>query len=168
MSKEAEIENWFNRRRLTLDLAELSDEQRSSGTMLLGGSGTEFVKPGDQFDFNQIGTVVLNWGDPKAEKIFANLLEHHDEPIPELIPFSVSTVIGSDLWSLVLQDKDFDPSTAFRDQSQFVITDFLDSSNRKLIDEYLYMPTPRPELLTKIGPRWLAFEMGIDIGKPDR
>lgn len=162
--RDKDIEAWFSRRRLVLDLASLSQEEREEGSALLGGSGLEFVGPGDTFEYNQINLVVFNWGDPKAETIFNSLLEHDDNPAPDkLFPFNASAIIGDTVWTLALQDRKFEPHLAYPNDNMYVVIDYDSQTAQSDMYKYLGLQVPRPELLGKVGPRWVAFEMGTNI-----
>ena len=163
MTKESDIENRFERKRLTLDLIGLSEEERAEGSSLLGGGGAEFVLPGDDFEYNQVGTVVFEWGDPRGENVFAVLLEHDDTSELGLFPFDASAVIADDIWALSIQDKDFDPKTVYQSQDHYRVLPFDKVSGSESLQAFLALPTPRPELIGKVGQRWVAFESGTSL-----
>ena len=94
MDRDNQIESWHQRRRYILDIADLNDQERTDGSILLGGDEADFISIGDKFNFDQVRGVVFNWGDKRAELVFAALLEHDDTPSPDFLPFTASTVIG--------------------------------------------------------------------------
>jgi hypothetical protein len=152
-------EAWFNRRYLTLDLASLSDDERSEGSMFLGGSAAEFVGQGDQFEWNQIGTVVFNWGDPQVLNVFGGILEHNDLPeVTDLIPISPSTIIEDYIWSLTLQDKYFDPVKAAERGWRYYELPFEPTTNAQLLSQYTKLP-----VIGRIGTRWVLFGSGTKV-----
>jgi len=81
-------EVWPGERNLTLDIAGLNDKERQEGSIFLGGSSNRFVRPGDQFDYSKIDTVLFEWGDPKAESVFACMLEHDNRSIVPICSYS--------------------------------------------------------------------------------
>lgn len=151
-----------SRDHLVLDLIGLTDEEKAEGAILLGGNAAKFVGIGDQFEYSQVGTVVFEWGDPKAEDIFAVLIEHNDESEEIFFPFCASTVIGDHIWMLAIQSKKFDPHLAYSSDDQYVVLPFGKAMD-PVLQDYLNRPTPRPELLGMVGQRWVAFECGINI-----
>jgi hypothetical protein len=163
MSEQGKVEEWFERRCFTLDLAGLTEEERKEGSILLGGSAAEFILPSDSFRYNQVRLVVFKWGDKTIDNVIANLLEHEDTPGREYIPFNLSAVIGDMLWSLTIQDRSFDPSTAYRNESYYTVIPFDEAEGQKALQDHQTLPIPRPELLAKVGFRWFAFEMGTNI-----
>ena len=165
MEMGQKVEAWFERRRLTLDLAGLDEFQRRSGSIFLGGSAAEFVNPDDKFNYNQVNTIVFRWGDPRAEEVFALMLEHDDTPGAGFFPFSASTLVGDQLWMVVVQAQEFDPTTAYRSCRDYVALPFDQEAGLAKLEEYLGQPIPRPELLGKVGTRWVAFELGTDLNQ---
>ncbi len=167
MTEQFESQEWFNRRSITLDLYGLSDEERAEGSVLLGGSGAEIVWLGDNFNYKDVTNVVFEWGDPKAEQVFATMLKHNNPPNEIFLQFTASTIIYDDIWSLVIQDNDFNPKTAFhRPENYFVLPTEKETGNA-VLKHFLRLPTPRPELISKIGPRWVVFELGTNLRNED-
>lgn len=162
-----EVEQWFERRNLVLDLANLSQEQLKEGSIFLGGSDKEIVKPEDKFEYQNVGLVVFNWGDEKAKDVFANMLEHDDNPAPEaLLPFSATTKIGNYVWTLAIQDRRFAPAKDYVPGSYKVLS-FIEPEPEKFMEEFLDGPAPRPKLLSKVASRWMLFEFGRSIEPQD-
>lgn len=146
-----------------MDIAGLNQAERAEGSFLLGGSAAEFIVPGDRFEYNQIHTVLFKWGDPKAEALFSVMLEHDDTPDRNLFPFSAAAVIGNQLWSLAVQSREFEPHLAYASDNQYIVLPFDEHEGLLALYDFLTKVTPRPELLGKVGPRWVAFELGVDI-----
>src|SRR5687767_14456517 len=97
---------------LTLDTVGLTEAQREHCAMFLGGSEARFVTTGEGYEYGEVDILVFRWGDERATDLFAALYEHH-APGEQEFPFSPSTVIGNQLWSLALQLPDFDPKRNF-------------------------------------------------------
>lgn len=163
MASQREIQSWFERRRLTLDMAGLTEQEREEGSMLLGGSAASFVSPDEDFDFSHVSTLVFRWGDPKAEEMFAILLEHDDRPGADFLPFSPSAVAGDMVWSMTLQERGFDPVSVYPSEEYYYVVPYDAETGPFAIEQYLTRPTPRPELLAKIWTRWVAFGVGTNI-----
>ncbi len=164
MSNEDRVEARFQHRKYILDIAGLTAEQRGRGSIVLGGSGREFVVPGDDFNYDQIDTVLFHWGDHQAEALFAAMLEHEDTPSPDFLPFCASTVLGNLVWSLAVQIKDFDPSLAYPSDRPYRVLPFDQDAGLAAYREHQALPLPRPELLGKVGTRWVQFKLGTSIG----
>lgn len=163
MEKPTITKEWFEHRHLTLDLADLSDEDRKTGSIFLGGSASRFVKPADEFEYRDVGTIVFNWGDPQAEAIVAVMLEHYDNPDEQLFfPFNASTVIDNNLWTLEVHNKSFNPLTAYPDKRFYKEIPF-DETGAAILKEHLSAYSVRPQLIGKVGQRWMLFEMGMDL-----
>lgn len=155
----------FSRKNIGLDLVGLSNEERLEGSILLGGSAKEFVSLDDKLDFGKIDFVVFEWGDPRAIAVFARLLEHDDRTPSEeevYFPFNASTIIGDEVWSLAVQDKEFTPQLLQNGRGVYELP-FGKVIGEKMLEEYLKLPTPRPELVGRVGLRWVAFENGTNI-----
>lgn len=151
-----------DKRRLTLDMAGLSENERADGSILLGGSGVEFVTQEEAFDYSRVDTLVFNWGDPAATPAFNALLEY-DPKHPRDFPFGASTILGPRVWSLTIQYPDFDPTRAYEDVRQFIPLDY-DQGIAGDVEQYLARaPLPRSEFLGKVGTRWVAFENSMLI-----
>jgi hypothetical protein len=164
MREKNRVEDWFEHRRFVLDLAGLNEQERAEGSTLLGGSGSEFISRGDSFEYNQVKLVVFNWGDKAVNNVIANLLEHEDTPSDEYIPFSLSTIMGNQVWSLTIQNAGFVPSEVYSNKAFYWIIPFDAVKGLESLDDFLSRPTPRgADLLAKVGLRWVAFEMGTDI-----
>lgn len=164
MSQKPEAYNWFERRRLTLNLAGLSEEQLKEGSIFLGGSAAQYVVPKDKFEFKNVSTVVFRWGDPKAEDMFAAILEHGDNPDPDhLISFSATTVISDQIWMLALQDKSFDPETAYRSVEDYKEIPFDTDSGETTLREFIALIPTHIQLIGRVGTRWVLFEMGMSL-----
>jgi hypothetical protein len=167
------VESWFERRFATLDMAGLTDAERKSGSIFLGGSAKQFVVPGDDFEYGQVREVVFNWGDPKAEDTFALMLEHDDRPGDteaegyDLIPFSAATRLRDELWSLVIQRKSFNPDKDYEDPSHYIQIPFEAEAGYRSLREALDGPRPTPQIIGKVGIAWVLFEMGMNIGEND-
>lgn len=157
------VESWFRRRHLTLDLAGMTEDERSEGSGLLGGSAVQFVAPEEVFNLSEVSTVVFEWGDPRIEEVFAAMLEHDDAPNFGLFPFSASAIVGDMVWMLDIQDREFSPERNFRDSSQYVIVPLAKDEGTVVIDSVSAMPHPWPERLARIGTRWVAFSVGTNI-----
>jgi hypothetical protein len=160
--KAKQIEQFLDRN-LTLDLAGLNKNDRQEGSIALGGTMTKFVEPSNDFDYSKISCVVFRWGDPKAEDIFAVLLEHSNVPDAPVFPFAATTLIARSLWMLALQDKDFDPHTAYRSQEDYCLLPFEELTSQSKLGLYWSLPTPRPQLLGQVGSRYVLFELGYDL-----
>lgn len=169
MSKTEKTEAWFGRRQLTLDLAKLSNAERAEGSMFLGGSQAQYVAPPDKFEFSEVGTVVFEWGDPRAEDVFASMLEHDDNPNPDhLISFSASTVISDQLWMLALQDREFDPAKAYRSSEDYIEMPFDKDAGEIVLQDFTAMIPTHVQLIGRVGTRWVLFEIGMKLGdQPD-
>ena len=161
------IESWSNRRDLTLDIAGLSEEERREGSIFIGGSSSKFVRPGDQFNYGQVDTVLFEWGDQRAEGVFACMLEHDDRPdiaMSQLFPFAASTIVEDDLWMLAVQDKGFEPSRVYNNPELYTVLPFDKDKAPELIEEFMQKPVPRrQQLIGKVGLRWVLFEMSTKI-----
>ena len=158
------VEDWFGRRRLTLDLAGLSSERRSDASIFLGGSAAEFVGPSDKFEYSDIALVVFKWGDPVMLDIMPQMLEHNDNPQEDfLFPFSLSTVIDRRLWALAVQDRRFMPALAYASDDYYIEMPYDTERGREQLQDYeLSIPTHK-QLIGQVGPRWVLFEMGMDV-----
>lgn len=163
MTKERGPEQFYTRPHVVFDMVGLTDVERQENSMLLGGSGAEFVEPGDEFRYGDVSNVVFRWGDKKAVQVFASLLEHIESPHPESLSFSPSTVIGDQLWMLTLQDKGFKPKLAYPSKEYYYTIPFDEDQGIAALDEFLARPVPRPELLGKVGSRWVAFSLGTNM-----
>jgi len=164
---ERSAEAWFERRRLTLDIAGLTEQERKDGSIFLGGSIAEFVTPSDDFEYSQINSIVFRWSDSEAQDFIAKMLEHDDNPDESYyFPFGAATVISGSLWHLAVQDRDFDPTSAYFSDTQYFVLPY-DSNADDRLQEYFMLPAPRPQLIGKAGQRWMLFELGIDIGERD-
>jgi len=163
MSEKSRVEEWLERRRFVLDLADLNEEERTEGSTLLGGSGSEFISLSDNFEYSQVKLVVFNWGDKTINNVVANLLEHEDTPSSQSIPFNLSTVMDDWLWSLTIQNKSFDPLSAYRYHSRYFEIPFDAIKGQESLNDFLSLSTPRPELIAKVGLRWVIFGTGTDI-----
>jgi hypothetical protein len=153
----------FVKRSLTLDLVGLSDEQKSEGSILLGGSAAEFVTLGDKFNYENVESVVFRWGDAKIEEVFAHLIEHRLPELPMVLPFTMEAVVGDNLWSLVLQHPEFDPQTAYYSPDLYSIVPF--NENLATLEiELIYVPTgTRKQVLGLIANRYVLFEMAVSL-----
>lgn len=132
--------------------------------MFLGGALAQYVSPQDQFEYSQVKEVVFRWGDPEAEDVFAMLLEHDDNPDENIFTsFRATTMINSELWTLVVQPKHFDPTEAYRSPEDYVELPYDAELGKEVFEKYLStIPTSR-QLIGKVGQRWVLFEMGISI-----
>lgn len=157
------VEAWYERRCLTLDMVGFTEDERVEGSALLGGTGARFVASDEVFNLSEVASVVFEWGDQKAEDVFAALLEHDDAPGEMFFPFTPTAVIGDMLWMLTLQDRDFSPERNFQYPDQYFVLPFERGVGETLLIEYLARPTPRPELIAKIGTRWVAFSAGTNF-----
>lgn len=163
MSSDEEKERFYTRPEIVLDLAGLSEQQRHAGSIFLGGSAAEFVEKGDDLAYGDVSCVVWKWGDPKIADEFAKLHEHIQEPADEFFRFSAATIIDDQIWMLVLQDRDFDPRTAYEHESHYqLIPDDLEGA-RAVLAEMVTRPHPWPELLGRVGNRYLLFEMATNV-----
>ncbi|MEI9913858.1 MAG: hypothetical protein WDN66_02530 [Candidatus Saccharibacteria bacterium] len=166
MSGEFNEKDWFNRRRLTLDLVGLSDQERKEGSTMLGGSAAEFVRPGDDFQYSEVHNVAFEWGDEEAKRVFVQMIEHDDLPeeeAPLYLPWSATAVVGDTIWSTALQPKGFDPTQAYESEDHYFVLPYDKEEGLKALQEHTQLSIPRPELLGSIGPRWVAFEMGTEL-----
>jgi hypothetical protein len=155
----------FERKNLCLDLVGLTAEEREEGSILLGGSAKEFITLDDEYNFGQIDSVVFRWGDKTAIAAFARLLEHDDRALfeqKEYFPFSATTLIGDEIWVLAVQEREFDPSLMLNAGAAIELP-FDEDEGLKAMERFLSRPTPREELIARIGQRWVAFEMGMKI-----
>lgn len=163
MAGSFDHEAWFNRRCFTLDLAGLSDEERGEGSVFLGGSQAQYVRLGDTFEWNQIGTLVFKWGDTQVVNVLGNILEHNDLPeVTHLIPVSVSTIIEDYIWSLTLQEKDFDPEKAGQRGRLYHQLPFESASIEDLLRHHRKLA-----IIGKVGTRWVLFGSGTKIRDTD-
>ena len=163
------IEDWFERRNLTLDLAGLTERERAEGSMYLGGSAAKFVAPGEDFTYSQIGEIAFNWGDPVAEAVFEDMLAHDDRPDAiknEGFPFAASTRVGNKLWGLAVQRGDFDPAKDYEDASHFIEIPYDAVAGYQRLHDAMEGPFPTPQLIGKVGLAWVQFEGGVTIGEP--
>lgn len=162
--KENQIDEYLERRKFVLDIAGLSPEERKKGSILLGGSEARFVIQKGEVGYDQVKGVVFRWGDTEAEDMFAILLEHDDSPSETMFPFSPSTVIGDEVWGLALQDRNFELPTAYRtNEDYFFVLPFDEKDGFEELQRYLSLPVPRPQLIGKVGTRWVLFELGMKI-----
>ena len=162
--KTQEVKGWFERRKYTLDLAGLTEEQRRNGSIFLGGSIAKFVEPGDKFEYSEVNTILFSWGDPAAETTIAKMLEHDDNPREEMLfPFSAATVLGNELWHLAVQSRTFVPQLAYRSDDQWFELPYDEERAIQRLEEYMAKSPPSPELIGKVGTRFVLFELGLDI-----
>lgn len=148
--RENKVNEFFHRSRLTLDLAGLTDEERQAGSIFLGGGAAEFVDSVENFQYDRIGTVVFRWGDEKAEDTFAALLEHIEPPNDPILPFKTSVVIGTKIWILALQAKDFLPDKAYTSTEEYVEIPFDPEEAEAVITEAIASGKAR-QLIGKVG-----------------
>lgn len=154
--------------RLTLDIADLTKEQRAAGSSLLGGSQAEFVDSVSDFQYDQIETVVFRWGDSRAQDVFANLFEHSDVLNKDTLPFVPAAVVNNQLWMLALQEKDYSPQRAFASEDDFIVVPYEEIEAEAAIYEAASFDAPRPTLLGKIGTRYAAFDLSTDLSGSDK
>ncbi len=155
----SDIERFF-KKNLTLDLAMLNDAQRSEGSIFLGGSAAEFVRPDDRFEPRDIGTVVFNWGDPRAREVFAILLEHIEVPSEHVLPFVPVTIIDDQIWHLTLQDKDWDPEAL---PGCIEIPFTMSYDDKILQDAFSQMGPGGKAIVGEVGSRYVSFGMGMNM-----
>lgn len=166
MRGESEFEAYLSRPRVTLDMVGLSEAERREGSIFMGGSGIDFVRPDDKFNPRDVGVVVFNWGDKRVEDVFAVLLEHDDIPdkfSKTLIPFSPSTIIGDVVWSLTLQDGEFDPDTAYPSSDFYHELPFDEQEGSAALQKILEGDHPSLQIISKIGSRWVLFGLATYI-----
>ncbi len=157
-------------RRLTLDLAGLSEEEREQGSMYLGGSAKKFVVPGDDFTYEQVLEVAFNWGDPVAEEIFGEMLAYDDRFKGEkefLFPFLTAARLGDDLWELAIQTPDFDPEKVYREASHYVEIPYDAETGYRVLHDALSIPRPGPEMIGKVGVAWVLFSGAVSLVEPN-
>ncbi|MGE5327719.1 MAG: hypothetical protein ACM3KH_00105 [Thiobacillus sp.] len=154
------------RRNIGLDLIGLSDDELKENSVLLGGSSKEYVRLSDEFDFNQIDMVLFEWGDSRAAMVFAQLLEHDDRSDIEkyyYFPFSASTIISDEIWTLAVQNRHFDPEPLLSAGNAMELP-FNKDEAPELLAQYLKEPVAgRREILGRVGQRWVAFELGMRV-----
>ncbi len=160
--KEREIHEFFERSRLTLDLAGLTDEERQAGSVFLGGSAAEFVESVENFQYDRIETVVFRWGDDKAKDIFAALLEHIESPDETILPFTAAAIVGGNIWLLTLQDKDFSTEKAYRTTDDFIEVPFDEEEAEEVLANAM-ASSARKEILGKVGSSYVLFAMATAL-----
>lgn len=163
MNKERGPEEFLTRPSVVFDLVGLTDSEREENSMFLGGQGAAFVEPGDEFRYGDVTDVVFRWGDKAAVGVFASLLEHIESPHPQLLDFSPTTVIGDQIYMLTLQYKGFKPSRVYPSRDSYFTLPFNEDKGIAALDEFLAKPIPRPELLGKVGSRWVRFGPGSNL-----
>lgn len=161
--KEREVEAFLNRPTLVLDLANLSDAQRSEGSMFLGGSAAEFVRSEDDFDMQGVTEVVFNWGDPKAGDVFAQLIEHTEPPSHIVFPFQASAIIADNIWSLAVQDREFHPAQAYKNEDDYILLSDDPAKAAAQITGVIDQAPTHIQILGRVGSRYVLFEMGTNI-----
>jgi hypothetical protein len=119
--------------------------------------------PGDAFEWQNVSTVVFEWGDPKAESLFAVMLEHADPPSELYLPFNASTVIEDGLWDLTILDKVFNPTEVYAQPTDYFILPLDKGTAKQALKYYFSLPAPHPELLSRVGQRWVCFGIGTSI-----
>ena len=151
--------------RLTLDLVGLSDEERAEGSILMGGSDSEYVVPGDPFEYSDVGHVVFEWGDPKSEMVLNHLIDQIRVPGDDYFPPGVSTVIEDSIWLLSLQDNEFDPVKDFSGEDQYLVIPYDKARGQETLQTFLNHTPPHPQLLGKFGKYWVSFGPGTNLNE---
>ena len=95
--------------------------------------------------------------------MFAVMLEHTDPPSELLLPFSASTVLEDDIWSLDVQDKGFNPTESYDQPTDYFIVPTDKATAKQTLKYYFSLPSPRPELISRVGQRWVCFEIGTSL-----
>jgi len=157
-----EIENFFAKRKHTLDMFGLTDEQKQAYPSRLGSES--FFVLGDYFEYDTIQNVVFRWGDPRIEEVYGRLIDH-EFSLPHLdwIPFIVSTVVYDELWSLYLLPKDFSPETEFNDPDSFVIAPFDENLTAMELQDSCEEGLRHRSVLGRIANRYVLFTDAVKL-----